>query len=82
MKIIILSDCDTIQSSKNMQTLPQNPLRSTLGKMTGDMICNAMKFKMMLESYWTIYISNLKAMLSVKSAKTAFYSPAVRHCLP
>jgi hypothetical protein len=36
MKIIILSDCDTIQSSKSMQTLPQNLLRSTLGQMTGD----------------------------------------------
>jgi len=82
MKIIILLGCDTIQSSKSMQTLSRNSLHSSLGQIMGDMICNTMKFKMMPESYWTIYISSFKALLSVKSAEMAFHSPAVRHCLP
>ena len=81
MKIILLG-CETIPSSKSMQTLTRNPLRSTLGRMMGDMICNTTKFNMMPESYWTNYISNFQALLSVKSAAMAFYSPAVRHCLP
>jgi hypothetical protein len=62
MKIMILLGCDTVQSSKSMHTVPRTPLHSTPGQKMGDMTCNTMKFKMMTESYRTIYMSNFRAL--------------------